>query len=865
MTRCTINEMGGPTWRSRIEGIWRSPIHRGAANQPREQAGQTQLFDLAVAVSHAREPSAAHQAAIEGLVRAVACDRAAVLSFDPDNVLRFDASIGLSDEYRAVVVDNAPWRRSVRDVEPIVVADAMREPSLSAYHPAWARESIGAIAFIPLVANGSLIGRFTLYYNAPHQFQAAELQIAQKIASHVAVMTERQRAERELRISEERFRGMFLHSAVGIAQTSVDGKWLLSNKRFCEVLGYTQAELQEKTVLDVTHPDDRTDYRTVRERLVAGEISSWSNERRYIRKDGAIVWARLYESLVRDPHGEPQYFIGMIGDITGNIPAEMAFRESERPLPPTKAAARPGTRTADVNPDINAREQAEVALLEREERFRNMADSAPVLIWLSDTAGKITFCNRQILIFTGRTGEELTGEGFLETVHPDDLASVSAAVSAAVQGQREFQIELRLPRANGEYRSMLATGAPRFADNRFVGLVGITVDISELKRNRENTLAAQKLESMRVLTSGIAHNFNNLLGSIISSAGLVAESVQVSSLDGEELNRITNTAIRGAEIVRQLMVYSGGENPAFEPVDISRLVSEMLELVQASISKRAELRVNLPEKLPRCRANGAHLRQVVLNLITNASESLGEKEGVISISVTLVRSDPDKAAGDLRQEDRLRLEVSDTGCGMTEEIQSRIFDPFFTTKFPRRGMGLAVVGGIVRSHGGTIAVVSAPGQGSRFEIFLPCSSEPAPERRDMAGSAATGEAAGSAGTILIVEDEAGLRLAVSKMLRKRGFAVIEAANGKTGVDLFRASAPKIDVVLLDLTLPEMSGPEVLSELRLIQPNVKVIITSAYSQDRVQSTIGGQQSWLYIGKPYQLSELSGMLRNVLANQ
>lgn len=319
-----------------------------------------------------------------------------------------------------------------------------------------------------------------------------------------------------------------------------------------------------------------------------------------------------------------------------------------------------------------------------------MADSAPVLIWLSDAAGKITFCNRQILMFTGRTGEDPTGEGFLGAVHPDDLARVGAAVSAAVEGRREFQIELRLRRADGEYRSMFASGAPRFADTQFVGLVGITVDISELKRNQENTLAVQKLESMRVLTSGIAQNFNNLLGSIIASAWLVAESVQVSSLDGEELNQINNTAIRGAQIVRQLMVYSGEENPAFEPADISRLVGEVLAFMQASISKRAELRLNLPEKLPRCRANGAHLRQVVLNLITNASESLGKKEGVISVSVTLVRSDPDKAAGD--QENRLRLEVSDTGCGMTEEIQSRIFDPFFTTKLPGRGMGLAVVG-----------------------------------------------------------------------------------------------------------------------------------------------------------------------------
>ena len=299
----------------------------------------------------------------------------------------------------------------------------------------------------------------------------------------------------------------------------------------------------------------------------------------------------------------------------------------------------------------------------------------------------------------------------------------------------------------------------------------------------------------------------------------------------------------------------------FEPVDLSGLLHEMLEFLKVSISKRATLNVTLPEKLPAVRANAAQLRQVVLNLITNASEALGEQEGVISVAVTQVQSGPSDSAPNLSRGDYVRLEVSDTGCGMTEEIQSKIFDPFFTTKFAGRGMGLAAVKGIVRSHGGAINVVSAPGQGSRFEILLPCSSESAREGHDEAVSSAAGEVASFAGTVLVVEDEDTLRLAVSKMLRRKGFTVIEAANGKTGVDLFRASAPEIDVVLLDLTLPGMSGREVLSELRRIQPNVKVIITSAYSQEQAQTTLGGQQPWLYIRKPYQLNELTGLLRNV----
>ena len=450
----------------------------------------------------------------------------------------------------------------------------------------------------------------------------------------------------------------------------------------------------------------------------------------------------------------------------------------------------------------------------------------------------------------GLTNAEVCGK-FVEEVFPEDLAKkLNANYRRCLEAgvSINYEDELDLP------------GGPRYFNSNLIPLrngsgeirriVGACIDTTDFKRTQDEALARQKLESLGVLARGIAHDFNNLLGSILSQAELAEMELAGGSPPDREIYLIKSVAIRAGEMVRELMVYSGQDPVSLDSVDLTALIVEMLELLKISISKRAILKVDLPKDLPAVRANAAQIRQVVMNLITNASEALGDKEGVISVTLAKVESGLD---------DCLRLEVNDSGSGMTDSVLSRIFDPFFTTKFAGRGLGLAAVQGIIRSHGGTINVVSSPGQGTRFQILLPCISQMTMDSKETALPISASDIGSIAGTVLVVEDEEELRLAVSKMLRKERFTVIEASDGTAGASLFLANEPRIDVVLLDLTLPGMSGQDVLGEMQRIRPDMKIVLTSAYTRDTAFSSIGKQHLWSYVRKPYRFSEVLSVLR------
>jgi CheY-like chemotaxis protein/two-component sensor histidine kinase len=312
--------------------------------------------------------------------------------------------------------------------------------------------------------------------------------------------------------------------------------------------------------------------------------------------------------------------------------------------------------------------------------------------------------------------------------------------------------------------------------------------------------------------------------------------------------------MRASEIVRELMIYAGKETATLAPLDVSTLVDEMLRLLKVAISKRASLEVELGRGLPPVQANAAQIRQIVMNLITNASEAIGESDGVIHVSTTRVTLPPGEY---------LRLEVADTGCGMTSEAQALAFDPFFTTKFAGRGLGLSLVHRIVHDHGGTIRLESEPGRGTSIQVFLPCAGEPVPGGRSAEPGATAPRRAIPAGTVLVVEDEEPLRVALCKLLRRKGFAVSEAADGATAVDLLRRGTNGIDVLLLDATIPGLSSGEVMAEAHRIRPELKIVVTSAYTREMAVPLSDAAHVSGFIRKPFRLDELLQLLNQTLS--
>jgi CheY-like chemotaxis protein len=373
-----------------------------------------------------------------------------------------------------------------------------------------------------------------------------------------------------------------------------------------------------------------------------------------------------------------------------------------------------------------------------------------------------------------------------------------------------------------------------------------------------------KLESLGVLSGGIAHDFNNLLTTILGNTNLGAMHLPPESPAMPYLHQVEQATLRAADLTRQLLAYAGKGRLQVAEVDLNRLVVEMTQLLTVSLSKKAVIRYDLASSLPFISADPSQMQQLVMNLVTNASEAIGDEvSGLITVRTGVEMVDDATQVGllpalPLAAGEYVTLEVSDTGCGMAPEVRDRIFDPFYTTKFTGRGLGLSAMLGILRSHHGSLKVYSEQGRGSVFKLFLPALTVGD-------GNHSPGHVAGeweSHGVLLLVDDEPGARAVARELARSMGFQVLEAADGLEAVALFELRHTEITVVLMDLTMPHMDGRQAFLRMHQTDPKIPVVLTSGYSEQDVLADFLGKGLAGFLPKPYQRSQFQSILRQAV---
>ncbi len=636
-------------------------------------------------------------------------------------------------------------------------------------------------------------------------------------------ITDRKQAEEALRESERRFRAVFEQAAVGVVQVDLDERFMAANDRFCEILGYARDELLGKTLRDLTHPDDAEACLAQARRLLTGEVPLYMSEKRYVRKDGTVIQCALFASLVRDDSGRPEYAIGVVEDIMERKRAEQKLAEAHR-------------QTAAILESISDGFNA----LDRDWRYAYVNSAGAKMV--------------------GKTPEELLGKNVWELWPKAADSPFGAAYRRAVAENVPIQVEGFYPEPLNRWYQVRCYPSPE-------GLSLFFTDISERKRAEERLRQAQKLESLGLLAGGIAHDFNNLLVGVIGNASLAQRLLPAGHEVAQSLDDIVKSGEKAAHLTRQMLAYAGKGRFVVQPLNLSAVVEEMCGLLRSSISRTIFLRTNLEPDLPAVEADPSQIEQVVMNLVINAAEAIGDKSGLIAIETGVRDLDEEYIERDLEdvgiQPGRyVFLEVRDNGSGMDEATQSRIFDPFFTTKFTGRGLGLAAVAGIVRGHKGAIKVSSTSGKGSSFLVLLPASkcaaAVPAPAQRE------DEELTGS-GTVLFVDDEEAVRQLAKKTLERYGYDVLLADSGPAAIAIFQRASNRISLVILDMSMPGMGGRETLPELLKIKPGVEVIISSGYGETETLDLMAEGRASSFIQKPYTIQQLAKKVKATLMGE
>ena len=746
--------------------------------------------------------------------------------------------------------DAAACGAAAHTAQRVIVEDVMSHPSCAPYRSVAARAGIRACWSVPILdRDNTVLGTFASYYSEPRVPDEMDLEFIHGAAYLAGIAIEHKRTEEALRRSEARLRQVLDLVPHFVFAKDRDGRFLLANQAVADAYGTTLDDLIGRTDADFNpNPEEVRHFREDDLKVIE------SGEQKFIPEE-------------------------VITDATGR----------ERILQTTKLPYALSDTGADailgIALDITEQRHAERALREAKERYRVLFDNAPEAVVVLDAeTGRFADVNENAVRLFKLDRERLLTVGPAEIsppTQPDGRPSGDVAkekVAAALAGEHQlFEWVHRDAQGQDIPCEIRLVRMPSAAGRPLVR--GSVTDITARKdAEAERELLerqvqhAQKLESLGVLAGGIAHDFNNLLVGILGNASLALLELPPASPARGTIQSIETAAQRAADLAREMLAYSGKGRFVIEPIDLAALVQEMSHLLEASISKSIVLNYDFARSVPPIEGDSTQIRQVVMNLITNASDAIGERSGVIRIRTGLIEADESYLSATYLDDDLdpgpyVFIEVSDTGCGMDADIMDRIFDPFFTTKFTGRGLGLAAVLGIVRGHKGAIKVQSEPGRGSTIRVLLPLSERSLTKSTVSPATVATarGEPWRSSGTVLVIDDEATVRTLVRHVLERFGFDVITAKDGREGIDRFSRHYDEIVLVVLDMTMPHLSGEETFAELKRIKPDVRVILSSGYSEQEAMNRFSEEGLAGFLEKPYKAGAIIDAVRSVVETE
>jgi signal transduction histidine kinase len=666
---------------------------------------------------------------------------------------------------------------------------------------------------------------------------------------------------------------------------------------------------EELTPTSIWHIDDPERFETFRVVTERTHFRAGEGLPGRVLTSGEPAWIRDVTRDANFPRARQARDLGVHGAfafpvlVRGEVVAVLEFFSARTEPARERMLEVMGHVGAQLGASIE-RERSSEEARRSQERYRRIFQQAPVSIWEEDLSGvwaaveelraqgvtdfrryfvahpefvrkaagfvRVLDVNDATLAMLGvRDRSRLLGP--LDAVFGgQSLEMFSAELVAIAEGHTSFEGDFQGANARGERLDCHVSIAIPSEGSEFNNLLVCLTDITERRKAEEERVVleaqvrhAQRLESLGVLAGGVAHDFNNLLAIILGNLRLALQRIDPDSEAGEKLREVRNAAEHAARLTDQMLTYAGKGTQTLAPLDLSALARDLLELLRSSLADRLHLETDLPEGLPLVDGDQVQLRQVILNLVTNAAEAVAERDATLTLrtgTMVVGRSHLVGAVGspDLEPGPVVFLEVSDPGEGMSRETQLRIFEPFFTTKFSGRGLGLASALGIVQGHRGAIRIESRLGEGTRFLVLLPCSgaqSAAAPEARD-APASRSGE-----GVVLVVDDDEPMLRLTTLFLEAAGFEVRTALGGRAALDALGAEAA-LDAVVLDLAMPDVAGPEVLAAIRESRPDLPVVLVSGYGEEVARAQLSEEPNTFFLHKPYEPEVLVGLLAREL---